>query len=108
MTYKIKFKDGIEKGYAARAGVSPAIPHPSQGVCPTHNIPFLYKSGVSRKTGQPYGFWGCPAKNMDGTYCKNQPVKTVQQPVAPVQPVLATPVAPIDNEEEVNVDNLPF
>ncbi len=103
-----KFKNAIEKGYAARAGVSTAIPQTSHGVCPTHNVPFIFKSGVSKKTGQQYAFWSCPAKNMDGSFCNSKPSATVQAPQVAVHPVPATPVATIDSDEEVIPEDLPF
>lgn len=42
------------------------------GRCPKHNQPFVHRQGVNAKTGKPYDFWACPAK--DGNeYCKERP-----------------------------------
>jgi len=38
-------------------------------LCPKGHGPMKYRSGVSQKTGKPYGFWSCPHKNPDGTWC---------------------------------------
>jgi hypothetical protein len=41
-------------------------------VCPLHNVAKVWKpAGVSKTTGKPYpGFYACPAKNLDGSFCK--------------------------------------
>jgi hypothetical protein len=45
-------------------------------LCPTHKVAWRFKEGIAKSgknAGQPYAFWGCPAKNADGTWCKQQP-----------------------------------
>lgn len=36
--------------------------------CPHHKVKLVHRQGVSKKTGNPYDFWGCP-KMDDGKYC---------------------------------------
>jgi hypothetical protein len=44
-------------------------------ICGIHNVPMVWKAGVSQKTGKPYGFYSCSMRNPDGSYCKYQPGK---------------------------------
>lgn len=37
--------------------------------CAKGHGPMKYRSGVSQKTGKPYGFWSCSYKNPNGTWC---------------------------------------
>jgi len=46
---------------------------PQNPICGTHKVPMVWKQGVSRSTGKPYGFWGCSIKNEDGTWCNYKP-----------------------------------
>ena len=34
-------------------------------ICPTHKTELINRKGVSKKTGKPYDFWGCTAKDGD-------------------------------------------
>lgn len=43
------------------------------GVCPKGHGPFVHKTGVAKKTGKPYDFWGCAGRNPDGSYCQEKP-----------------------------------
>jgi hypothetical protein len=40
------------------------------GTCPVHGTPLVWKSGISKKTNKPYGFWACQERDADGNYCK--------------------------------------
>ena len=37
--------------------------------CGIHNIPMIWKTGVSKTTGKPYAFWACSGKMPDGGWC---------------------------------------
>ena len=39
--------------------------------CPLHNVPLVHKAGVSKTSGKPYEFWGCPAKD-NGQFCSHK------------------------------------
>jgi hypothetical protein len=38
-------------------------------VCGIHNIPMVWKTGISKATGKPYAFWACSGKMPDGGWC---------------------------------------
>lgn len=40
------------------------------GTCPIHGTPLVWKAGTSKTTGKAYGFWACPTKNADNSFCK--------------------------------------
>jgi hypothetical protein len=40
--------------------------------CPRHGATTKWLEGVSKKTGKPYSFWSCSAKNKDGSWCSAQ------------------------------------
>lgn len=48
-------------------------------VCGVHGTTMSWKTGNYKnntqyhKIGDPYGFWSCPTKNADGSYCKYKP-----------------------------------
>lgn len=46
-------------------------------ICQVHNVPMVWKAGVSTKTGKSYAFWACSLKNPDGSYCKYKPAPKV-------------------------------
>lgn len=48
----------------------PSVPSatPDAPICGDHHIPMTWKSGVSKKTNRPYGFWGCNEKT-NGEWC---------------------------------------
>jgi hypothetical protein len=58
--------------------------------CPIHGVEFRFKEGGISKMGKPYqGFWSCPMKNADGTFCNQKPPKDTPRPAvvaAPQQP----------------------
>lgn len=37
--------------------------------CSVHGATTKFLEGVSKKTGKPYAFWSCTAKNTDGSFC---------------------------------------
>ncbi len=39
-------------------------------VCGVHGSTKVWIEGTSKTTGKPYGFWSCPTKNADGSFCK--------------------------------------
>lgn len=43
---------------------------PVNATCPVHGTQMEWKTGVSKATGKPYAFWGCPTRNADGSYCR--------------------------------------
>ena len=42
----------------------------TNATCPIHGTPLVWKAGTSKTTNKPYGFWACPTRNADGSYCK--------------------------------------
>lgn len=50
-------------------------------ICSVHNVEMNWRPpGQSRSTGKPYpGFWACPQKNPDGSYCNFKPVMPTPQ-----------------------------
>jgi hypothetical protein len=40
-----------------------------QPTCPIHGATTVWKTGVSKKTGKDYAFWGCTEKMADGSWC---------------------------------------
>lgn len=53
-----------------------ATPPPQETpICAVHNSQMSWKPpGVSKKTNKPYqGFWACPVKNPDGSFCNYKP-----------------------------------
>jgi len=50
--------------------VAPSVDLSTNATCPVHGTPLVWKAGTSKTTGKPYGFWACPTKNADGSYCK--------------------------------------
>ena len=44
-------------------------------ICGVHNVPMVWKSGVSQKTNKPYAFWSCATRNADGSFCTYKPPK---------------------------------
>lgn len=69
-----------------------------EGLCPVHRVPWVFKSGVSQKTGQPYAFWACDERDEAG-YCKKSAPKGWQPPAAP---------RPARSAEAEELDNMPF
>lgn len=54
--------------------VAPAPQRASQSttqapICGIHNIPMVWKTGVSKTSGKPYAFWACSGKMTDGGWC---------------------------------------
>lgn len=47
-------------------------------VCGIHGTEMVWKSGISKKTNQPYGFYSCPTRNADQSYCTYKPPKEVK------------------------------
>ena len=47
----------------------PDITSLHQPSCPKHGMTTKWKEGTSKKTGNPYAFWGCTSRNQDGSYC---------------------------------------
>jgi hypothetical protein len=64
----VESRNGVSKG----AG---GIPQPSvePPICGIHAKPMNWKSGVSEKTGRPYGFWSCGEKLANGEFCPYKP-----------------------------------
>ena len=54
-------------------------------VCAIHGVPMVWKSGISKKTGKPYAFWGCDVRNPDGSYCVFNPSLPVTKGVVNTQ-----------------------
>jgi hypothetical protein len=50
-------------------------------LCSTHKVPWRFKEGTGIKG--PYAFWGCPAKNQDGSWCKQKPPQGYAGPKEP-------------------------
>lgn len=46
-----------------------APPEPATPQCPKGHGDMKYRSGISAKTGKPYGFWSCPHKDEFGNWC---------------------------------------
>ena len=44
-------------------------------MCGIHKVPMNWREpGISKTTGKAYnGFWACPMKNPDGSFCKYRP-----------------------------------
>jgi len=66
------FPDDAGRMATDKTEINPSIPE-----CPVHNIPMRWKSGgISKTTGKPYqGFYSCPERNEDGSYCRAKPAK---------------------------------
>lgn len=42
--------------------------------CPIHNVEFKWRPPGTSKSGKPYqGFWSCPMRNDDGSFCSQKP-----------------------------------
>lgn len=42
-------------------------------ICPIHKVKAVWRPAGVSKAGKPYpGFYGCPGKNPDGTFCKQK------------------------------------
>lgn len=55
-----------------------ATPPPGQKdnspICGIHNVQMTWRPAGVSKAGKPYqGFWSCPTRNVDGSYCKFKP-----------------------------------
>lgn len=51
-------------------------------ICPKHNTALTHKQGISKKTGKPYDFWGCPTKdgNQFCDYTENPKQEVREEP----------------------------
>lgn len=54
--------------------------------CSLHNVPSVWKEGVSKKTGKPYAFWGCDVKT-NGGYCTAEQIGDPTPPKETREPV---------------------
>ena len=55
--------------------------------CSQHGMEFAWHEAGVSKTGKSYpGFWACPGKNQDGSFCKMKPTETPPQPVPKAAP----------------------
>jgi hypothetical protein len=43
--------------------------------CSIHGIDMVWRAGISKKTGKPYGFWACSQKLANGDYCNGKPME---------------------------------
>ena len=68
-------------GTGTAATPPPAVSGADLSVCPRHRRPWEHKSGISKKTGKAYSFWGCPVRDDDG-YCDQRPTGDWQPPEA--------------------------
>lgn len=48
--------------------VAPVVTDDGAHVCPVHNTPMTFKSGVGKSTGKPYKVWSCTQKE-NGQWC---------------------------------------
>ena len=53
-----------------KAPVQPVtqVTNDGEHVCPVHNTPMTFKSGVGKSTGKPYKVWSCTQKE-NGQWC---------------------------------------
>lgn len=49
-------------------------------ICPIHQIPAVWKTGISSKTGRAYAFWSCAGKMPDGGWCTHKFPQTKPSP----------------------------
>jgi hypothetical protein len=56
-------------GQPATPQTVPDVSTKHQPTCPVHGLTTVWKEGVSKKTGKPYGFWGGTEKHGD-EWCK--------------------------------------
>lgn len=88
---------------AVPAGAGAPAPRPvapatgDLSTCPVHRGPWQFKSGVSKKNGRAYAFWGCDAKDANG-YCNAKPSPSWTPPAPPA----AAPAEPS------GLDDLPW
>jgi hypothetical protein len=63
-----------DKGEVA---VKPNPTTPEAPTCGVHGTTMVWHGpGVSKKTNKPYnGFWTCPTKNIDNSFCSYRPTK---------------------------------
>ena len=59
--------------HLTKSGASGGTTEAHKGNCRVHGVPFVHKEGISKKTGKPYSFWSCPARNADQSYCTEKP-----------------------------------
>lgn len=61
----------------------PRVAHAGDlGECPDHRTAWVFKSGISKKTGQAYAFWSCDGRD-NGEYCRRKPDPRWTPPAPP-------------------------
>jgi len=64
-----KFKGAVDT-YREKQESAAAPPPGTSPVCGTHNVQMIWHGPGISKAGKPYqGFYACPVKNVDGSYC---------------------------------------
>lgn len=71
-----RWKESIDLGQQKSANQHPQpTPNTQVQVCGIHGNPMTWKTGISKKTNQPYAFWACSTRNADGSYCQFKPTQ---------------------------------
>lgn len=65
----------VSKGFTPQPVSNTTQPTKDAPLCGIHGVAMNYRSpGISKATGKPYnGFWACPEKNADGSFCRYKP-----------------------------------
>ena len=54
--------------------IQTTVSNPNAPICGVHDAIMIWRKGGISKAGKPYpGFWACPDRNEDGSYCTYRP-----------------------------------
>jgi len=70
-----RFQEAVDKGKQNRIKQKTnATPPPvnEAPLCSVHGTKKVWRTGTSKKTGEPFAFWACPTKNADGSFCRSK------------------------------------